>query len=98
VPELPEVETVRRGLENHLLGRVIIHIELRRNDLRFPFPKDLQSEIEGRKVLAIDRRAKYLLIRLENDMEKVKAVFLADLHMVLSLAVETDLMIGLSST
>jgi|TARA_B110000914_G_scaffold86859_1_gene76366 formamidopyrimidine-DNA glycosylase len=68
VPELPEVETVRRGLENHLLGRVIIHIELRRNDLRFPFPKDLQSEIEGRKVLAIDRRAKYLLIRLENDI------------------------------
>ena len=66
MPELPEVETVRRGLLG-LVGKRILSIELNRSDLRFPFPEDLDS-IAGRKILDIDRRAKYLLIRLENDL------------------------------
>ena len=65
-PELPEVETVRRGLEGRLKGRTIDHLELRRPDLRFPFPADFQAMLLGRTVENIDRRAKYLLIRLDN--------------------------------
>ena len=67
MPELPEVETVRRGLENHLIGRRIEQVELRRSDLRFPFPKDFEAVLRGRLVKRIERRAKYLLIRLDND-------------------------------
>jgi len=67
MPELPEVETVRRGLENHLIGRRIEQVELRRLDLRFPFPKGFEAMLRGRLVERIERRAKYLLIRLDND-------------------------------
>ncbi len=68
MPELPEVETVRRGLENHLMGRRIEQVELRRPDLRFPFPSRLASRLRGRLVERIDRRAKYLLIRLSGNL------------------------------
>ena len=67
MPELPEVETVRRGLEIHLIGRRIEQVELRRPDLRFPFPEGFEAMLRGRLVESVDRRAKYLLIRLEND-------------------------------
>ncbi|SVB27621.1 uncharacterized protein METZ01_LOCUS180475 [marine metagenome] len=66
MPELPEVETVRRGLENHLMGRRIEQVELRRPDLRFPFPEGFEAMLRGRLVESVDRRAKYLLIRLDN--------------------------------
>jgi len=66
MPELPEVETVRRGLERHLNGQRIVNVELRRPDLRFPFPEGFASRLMGRLVERIDRRAKYLLIRLDN--------------------------------
>ncbi|MEE2748070.1 MAG: bifunctional DNA-formamidopyrimidine glycosylase/DNA-(apurinic or apyrimidinic site) lyase [Candidatus Thermoplasmatota archaeon] len=66
MPELPEVETVRRGLLG-LVGKRILSIELNRADLRFPFPEDMDS-IAGRKIIDIERRAKYLLIRLEDDL------------------------------
>ncbi len=68
MPELPEVETVRRGLENHLMGRRIEQVELRRPDLRFPFPSQFTSRLRGRLVERIDRRAKYLLIRLSGNL------------------------------
>ena len=66
MPELPEVETVRRGLLE-LVGKEILAVELNRPDLRFPFHDDMDS-IAGRKITDIDRRAKYLLIRLEGDL------------------------------
>ena len=66
MPELPEVETVRRGLLG-LVGKEILAVELNRPDLRFPFPEDMET-IAGRKIIDIDRRAKYLLIRLEGDL------------------------------
>ncbi|MAH98232.1 MAG: DNA-formamidopyrimidine glycosylase [Euryarchaeota archaeon] len=66
MPELPEVETVRIGLEMHLLGSRIMEVELRRNDLRFPFPDDFRESLEGCKIISVDRRAKYLLIRLDS--------------------------------
>jgi|SRR5580658_3999837 formamidopyrimidine-DNA glycosylase len=66
MPELPEVETVCRGLAAVLETRVLRHLELRRKDLRFPFPAGLAALVEGRRVAAVRRRAKYILIHLED--------------------------------
>ena len=66
MPELPEVETVCRGLEPVLVGQVIMQADVRRKDLRKPFPKGLKSHLEGAKVTHITRRAKYILIHLDN--------------------------------
>ena len=66
MPELPEVETVRRGLIPRLVGRRIVRLLKRRRDLRVPLPTKFAQRVEGRTVRAIDRRAKYLLIRLDD--------------------------------
>lgn len=66
MPELPEVETVRRGLEPILVGNAFARVEQRRPDLRFPLPKRFAERLEGRKVEALDRRAKYILARLDD--------------------------------
>jgi formamidopyrimidine-DNA glycosylase len=66
VPELPEVETVKRGLEPALLGRVFERIELRRKNLRFDFPADLDNAMRGAKIEALERRAKYILVHCSN--------------------------------
>jgi formamidopyrimidine-DNA glycosylase len=66
MPELPEVETVRRGLVPKLVGRRIVRVLQRRKDLRVPLPARFPARLEGRSVLAIDRRAKYLLMRLDD--------------------------------
>lgn len=66
MPELPEVENVRRGLAPHLVGRRILDVELRRRDLRFPFPERFAARLEGTRVLSLDRRAKYLLAKLSS--------------------------------
>jgi formamidopyrimidine-DNA glycosylase len=65
MPELPEVETVRRGLEPVLAGRVIARAEIRRPDLRWPFPPRLAERLSNRRVTALRRRSKYLLADLE---------------------------------
>ena len=65
MPELPEVETTRRGLEPHLVGRRIRALTLRDPRLRWPVPHDLPALLTGRRVLRLTRRAKYLL--LETD-------------------------------
>ena len=66
MPELPEVETVRRGLEPVLVGNAFARVEQRRADLRFPFPKNFGTRLSGRRIEALDRRAKYLLARLDD--------------------------------
>ena len=66
MPELPEVETVRRGLQPAMEGARIISLELRRADLRFPFPDGFALQVQGRTVTALSRRAKYLLIHLDD--------------------------------
>ena len=66
MPELPEVETVRRGLEPILVGNAFARVEQRRPDLRFPLPKHFAERLSGRKVEVLDRRAKYLLARLDD--------------------------------
>lgn len=65
MPELPEVETVRRGLEPALVGARIVRAEARRPDLRFPFPERFAERLAGARVEAVERRAKYLLARLD---------------------------------
>ncbi len=60
MPELPEVETVRRGLAPILEGRRIARVQLNRPDLRFPFPDDFAARIEGQRVERLSRRAKFL--------------------------------------
>jgi formamidopyrimidine-DNA glycosylase len=61
MPELPEVETVRRGLEPAMEGARFEKVEVRRGDLRWPLPKDFARRLAGRTVTGIGRRAKYLL-------------------------------------
>lgn len=67
MPELPEVETVRRGLAPALVGATIKRVELRRHDLRFPFPERFASRLQGRRVLDLRRRAKYLIADLDDE-------------------------------
>ncbi len=66
MPELPEVETVRRGLAPHMEGSRIERLELRRKDLRFPFPEVFSERVSESAVTALTRRAKYLLIELDS--------------------------------
>jgi formamidopyrimidine-DNA glycosylase len=62
MPELPEVETTRRGLAPHLEGRRVVDVTLRRNDLRWPIPREIKTLLPQRTITAIRRRAKYLLM------------------------------------
>ena len=66
MPELPEVETVRRGLAPVMEGAVIARVEQRRPDLRFPFPERFAKRLTGRRIVALRRRAKYLLAELDD--------------------------------
>jgi formamidopyrimidine-DNA glycosylase len=67
MPELPEVETVRRGLALKISGRRIVRAELRRPDLRRPFPSALAERLDGARIGALGRRGKYILIELDSD-------------------------------
>ena len=67
MPELPEVETVCRGLARAITGASITAVFQHRADLRIPFPKDLPKRLKGRVVQSIRRRAKYILIDLDQD-------------------------------
>ena len=76
MPELPEVETVRTGLHQAWVGRTITELILRREGLRFPFPKDMAKRLVGQKITNVRRRAKYLLIDTNDGI-----VFLSHLGM-----------------
>jgi formamidopyrimidine-DNA glycosylase len=67
MPELPEVETVRRGLALKMTGRKIVQAELRRQDLRRPFPPMLAQTLTGAAIGKLARRGKYILIELDDD-------------------------------
>ena len=67
MPELPEVETVRRGLAPAMEGSIIERLELRRQDLRFPLPENFADASQGKRIVSLGRRAKYLLIDLDDD-------------------------------
>ncbi|RUM99194.1 bifunctional DNA-formamidopyrimidine glycosylase/DNA-(apurinic or apyrimidinic site) lyase [Pseudaminobacter arsenicus] len=85
MPELPEVETVRRGLQPVLEGGRIIRVETRRPDLRFPFPDNFTERLTGRRVLSLGRRAKYLTAHVEDGL-----VLICHLGMSGSFRIERD--------
>lgn len=74
MPELPEVETVMRGLSPVMLNNKIASVTLNRKDLRIPFNKSFKKDIAGQEVIALSRRAKYILIELNN--QKLLAIHL----------------------
>jgi formamidopyrimidine-DNA glycosylase len=86
MPELPEVETVRRGLAPHMENRRVRALTLNRADLRFPLPERFRDRVEGRLILHLSRRAKYLVMTLENDLS-----IIAHLGMSGSFRIEDDI-------
>jgi formamidopyrimidine-DNA glycosylase len=65
MPELPEVETARRGIEPHLLGQRIVGVLVRQRQLRWPVPATLVKSLPGQTIRAVERRAKYILIKTD---------------------------------
>ncbi len=65
MPELPEVETTRRGIEPYLTGRRVRSVTLRRLDLRWPIPPQISELLPGQRIAGVERRAKYLLLHTE---------------------------------
>ncbi|MGN8023310.1 bifunctional DNA-formamidopyrimidine glycosylase/DNA-(apurinic or apyrimidinic site) lyase [Phyllobacterium sp. 22229] len=68
MPELPEVETVRRGLQPFMEGATIARVEQRRADLRFPFPDRFAERLTGRTIASLERRAKYLIMHMDDGL------------------------------
>ncbi|SCD23001.1 bifunctional DNA-formamidopyrimidine glycosylase/DNA-(apurinic or apyrimidinic site) lyase [Brucella inopinata] len=68
MPELPEVETVRRGLQPFMEGATVVRVEQNRPDLRFAFPENFAERLSGRRIEALGRRAKYLTIHLDDGL------------------------------
>lgn len=66
MPELPEVETSRRGISPHIIDSKINNVIMRHHQLRWPIPSNLPILLKNKKLLAVDRRAKYLLLHFEN--------------------------------
>lgn len=67
MPELPEVETTRRGVAPHVIGRRVTELHVYDRRLRWPVPADLAKRLVGRTIHAVDRRSKYLLFRMDAD-------------------------------
>jgi formamidopyrimidine-DNA glycosylase len=65
MPELPEVETTRRGIAPYLIGRRVDSLAIRQPRLRWPIPRALQKNLPGRRITSVERRAKYLLVHTE---------------------------------
>ncbi|MEC7377901.1 MAG: DNA-formamidopyrimidine glycosylase family protein, partial [Pseudomonadota bacterium] len=66
MPELPEVETTRRGIAPHCEGQTIARVTVRNGSLRWPVPSDLGARLEGQVIRSIDRRAKYLFLNIDH--------------------------------
>lgn len=79
MPELPEVETVRRGIAPHVLGQTIARVTVREHRLRWPIPESFAAWLSGRQITALNRRGKYLLFSL--DQQNPPDRFIAHLGM-----------------
>ncbi len=82
MPELPEVETTRRGIEPHIDGRIITALTVRQPKLRWPIPDQLSQWIEGARILSVTRRGKYLLINLSEGSVMIHLGMSGSLYMV----------------
>jgi len=67
MPELPEVETIRRGIAPHVVGRTIQRVVVRDRRLRWPIARGFERKLQGRRIVAVDRRGKYLLLDLDGS-------------------------------
>ena len=93
MPELPEVETVVRGIRPFLVGRRLVRLIQRRPDLRTALPPRFPERVEGRRVVAVDRRAKYILVRLDGGMPSAREDAAEDI-LVIHLGMSGRLVLG----
>ena len=84
MPELPEVETVKKGLEEILVNKTIKNINLSGFSLRFPIPKNFVSLAAGKKILSIGRRAKYILFSLSENISIISHLGMSGSYRILS--------------
>jgi formamidopyrimidine-DNA glycosylase len=89
MPELPEVETVRRGLESRLIDATVADVVVRDRRLRWPIAADFEAQLRGRRIVAIERRSKYLLFRLAGLVGTDTSTLLAHLGMTGSFVVHS---------
>ena len=96
MPELPEVETVVRGIRPRLVGRRVVKLVQRRPDLRTALPKRFSQRVEGRLVSAVERRAKYILVRLDGrvDESQIRSREPADDYLIIHLGMSGRLVLG----
>ena len=84
MPELPEVETVKKGLEDILVNKTIKGINLSGFSLRFPIPKNLVSLASGKKIVSIGRRSKYILFNLSENISLISHLGMSGSYRILS--------------
>jgi formamidopyrimidine-DNA glycosylase len=96
MPELPEVETVVRGIRPRLVGRRVVKLVQRRPDLRTALPERFPERVEGRLVSAVERRAKYILVRLDAVADKSRSPAQAaeDDYLIIHLGMSGRLVLG----
>jgi formamidopyrimidine-DNA glycosylase len=82
MPELPEVETIRRGLAPHLLGQRVAALAVRERRLRWPVPPGLEESVHGQTIGSLERRGKYLLVALERGTLIVHLGMSGSLHLL----------------
>ena len=90
MPELPEVETVKRGLEEFIINETIRKVYLSELKLRFPWPKNFISEVVGKKIVLIKRRAKYIIISLNQGYSIIAHLGMSGSYKVLKKNVPQD--------
>lgn len=90
MPELPEVETVRRGAEPHLVGRRLRALKLQRDDLRWPMPKQALEGLVDRKCTAVTRRSKYMLVHFDGPDAPMALIHLGMTGRVIVEQIEND--------
>ena len=90
MPELPEVETVKRGLEEFIINENIKKVYLSKFSLRFPWPKDFVSKVVGKKIISIKRRAKYIIIGLSDNYSIIAHLGMSGSYKVLKKSEEQD--------
>src|SRR5688572_8798172 len=97
MPELPEVETVVRGIRPRLVGRRVVKLVQRRPDLRTALPQRFSQRVEGRLVSAVERRAKYILVRLDGrvDEPQIRGETENDDYLVIHLGMSGRLVLGM---
>ncbi len=81
MPELPEVETVRRGLSSHIINKIIKKIVIREYSLRWPVPEILITSLPNHKIIDISRRGKYLLLTIAHPKKNIKNILAIHLGM-----------------